>query len=145
MPAKDAWCPMPERASTGAQPSAEAIEVLTSHLQAEWAGPYMARIRDFTDEEVEAGELRAANERAHEDAKAEAKVGLTAALAIDAPAIHAAGVQEGRAAMLREVVESVRGLAATADDDGPLGRHTSRAFTIAADAIEARFPSEGTT
>ncbi len=59
---------------------------------------------------------------------------LAAAYAIDSPAIHAAGVVEGRAAMLREVVEWL-----TTGD---------RPYAFVADVVPqlvARFPSEGTT
>ncbi len=64
---------------------------------------------------------------------------LTPAYAIDAPAIHAAGVQEGRAAMLREVVEWLRSTDTASIAWQFKGEHGL------ADAIEARFPSEGTT
>ncbi len=62
---------------------------------------------------------------------------------LDAPSIHAAGVQEGRAAMLREVVEWFRdgvAMAVGCEDDVEAAR-----LKRLADAIEARFPSEGTT
>lgn len=55
-----------------------AVEVFTNHLQTEWAGPYMARIRDFTEEQIEAGELRAADDQAHEQAKSEARRAIDA-------------------------------------------------------------------
>ncbi len=88
---------MPEPSgSTGAQPSAEAIDVAARQRK-------MSRMDDTASI-------------------------LAAAYAIDAPAIHAAGVQEGRAAMLREVVAFVR----------DHGERMAR-------AIEAGFSSEGTT
>ncbi len=73
--------------STGVQPSAEAIEAAAKKIN-RFGWPY------------------------RENSEAAAKVMLPAAYAIDAPAIareaHAAGVAEGRAAMLREVVEFLR-------------------------------------
>jgi hypothetical protein len=57
-----------------------AVEALTSHLQMEWAGPYMARIRDFTEEEVKAGKLREADEAAENEARKVAAAGLAAAV-----------------------------------------------------------------
>ncbi len=62
-----------------------------------------------------------------------ARVGLAAAYSIDSPAIHAAGVVEGRAAVLREVVEWL-----TTGD---------RPYAFVADVVPqlvAHFPSEGT-
>ncbi len=95
--------------STGAQPSAEAIEAADAALDG------MALMEDA----------------------------LAKSYAIDAPAIHAVGVEEGRAAMLREVVEWAREEAyeATCFDYADVAEFYRRA----ADAIEARFPSEGTT
>ncbi len=62
---------------------------------------------------------------------------------IDTPAIHAAGVAEGRAAgrdeALREVVEWLR---SSATSKYPHVRRDSRSV---ADAIEDRFPRGGTT
>jgi hypothetical protein len=57
-----------------------AVEALTSHLQVEWAGPYMARIRDFTEEEVKAGKLREADEAAEDEARKVAAAALAAAV-----------------------------------------------------------------
>ncbi len=55
---------------------------------------------------------------------------------------HAEGVAEGRAAMLREVVEWLR----CEDERRRLSdRGMFSEYLAAANAIEARFPSEGTT
>ncbi len=68
---------------------------------------------------------------------------IAAAYAIDAPAIareaHAAGVEEGRAAMLREVVAWARLMAI----ESPV--YLAAEWNRLADAIAARFPGEGTT
>ncbi len=100
--------------STGVQPSAEAVEAAIKMMKA--------------------GETQGHNiaARAHDV--------LFAGFRVDTPAIHAAGVAEGRAAMLREVVEWARAEAALYAADSDM-RHT---WTLFADAIEsARFPSEG--
>ncbi len=68
---------------------------------------------------------------------------IRAAYAIGAPAIHAAGVQEGRAAMLREFVEWLREEAYVATCFDPPG--VAEFYRRAADVVQARFPSEGTT
>lgn len=60
--------------------SDRALEALTLHLQSEWAGPYMARVRDFTDDEIKAGKLREADQQAHEEAKAKARRAMEAVL-----------------------------------------------------------------
>lgn len=60
--------------------SDRAVEALTLHLQTEWAGPYMARVSDFTDDEVKAGKLREADQQAHNEAKAEARRAIDATL-----------------------------------------------------------------
>ncbi len=71
-----------------------------------------------------------------------ARLGLAAAYSIDTPAIHAAGVAEGRAAMHAAIVKWARAEAALYAADSDM-RHT---WTLFADAIEsAHFPSEGTT
>ncbi len=101
--------------STGVQPSAEAIEVAIKMMKA--------------------GEAQGHNiaARAHDV--------LFAGFRVDTPAIHAAGVVEGRAAMLREVVEWLRGPDAL--NSNPLD-HEGLGPDEFADAIEARFPSERT-
>ncbi len=104
--------------STGVQPSAEAKEAAYAAL---------TRIR-----------CRVTVVDRRESDKA-----VVAAYAIDAPAIHAAGVQEGRAAMLREVVETLRAEASYRNAFNWL--ELSAAFATMATDLEARFPSEGTT
>lgn len=59
----------------------EFVAALAAHLQSDWAGPYMARVADFTREEVLAGKLRAADREAEAQAQAEARRALEAALA----------------------------------------------------------------
>jgi hypothetical protein len=75
----------------------EAVQALTRFLQAEWAGPYMARASNFTREEVLAGALAAADAEAGSEAEAVTRRGLmTVAPFIRAPL-------EAENARLREV------------------------------------------
>ncbi len=102
--------PEPSR-STGVQPSAEAIEVACSE-------PIQGR-------------------RGQEAAiRGRVTAGLYAAYAVDSPAIRAEGVAEGRAAMLREVVEWL---------EARLEHPRSSCMTVNLDGFKYRFPSEGTT
>lgn len=131
---------MPEPSvPAGAEPSAEAIEaakeqivtIVDNHL----AFNVSAYGKAWTGEREDSSFVVANS----------ANRALAAAYALDAPVIRAEGYAAGRVEALREVVAWLRKLAATADDDGPLGRHTSHAFKIAADAIEATFPTTGET
>ncbi len=100
--------------STGVQPSAEARD-------AAYAALMRPRCREVVVD------------------KRESDKALAAAYAIDTPAIHAAGVAEGRediVGMLRWLIDDAKRAC-----DGP--RHIS--LWRALQAIEARFPSEGTT
>ncbi len=105
--------------STGAQPSAEAIEAAILS----------------TREDLE--RLKAWARYALVDSEAFV-AGVDTALE-RAPAIHAAGVAEGRAAMLREVVAWARLMAI----ESPV--YLAAEWNRFADAIEVRFPSEETT
>lgn len=58
-----------------------AVDALARHLQSEWAGPYMAHISDFTEEQVKAGWLREADRAAEATARDEARRAIEAALA----------------------------------------------------------------
>ncbi len=100
-------CSNPDHAphgSTGVEPSAEAI----------WAARRAMSALAVTEQW---------------SPNAAAIAGLKAAYAIDAPAIHASGVAEGRAAAIVTVIEVLM----------RLGCHA------AADAIEAAFPTTGET
>ncbi len=103
--------------STGVQPSAEAIEVLAKSM--------------------------AVDVPVHDWHRKRAVRALIVAYAIDTPAIHAAGVAEGREVERKAIVEWLREGARDAKDwaDAAGSRRLSRL----AEAIEAaRFPSEGT-
>ncbi len=114
---------MPEPSgSTGAQPSAEAIEATAMCLGAALR-PYFPAI-DGVSYSV-------------------ARRSLIAALAIDAPAIHSRGYEEGRAAGRDQALREVVALLREADTQ----RDASRGGTISAagfaDLIEAAFPTTG--
>lgn len=75
-------------------PDERMVEAATRHLQLEWAGPYLARISDFTHDEVIAGRLKEADEEAEREAEAEARKALTAAFAaLDRDALIEAGAK----------------------------------------------------
>ncbi len=119
---------MPAKPSTGVQPSAEAIEA--AHRAS------TAAMFEFTYRGLEDDHLRCEQSKA--------RAALTVAYKVDTPAIHAAGVAEGREAERREIVEWLREGARDAKDwaDAAGSGRLSRL----AEAIEAaRFPSEGTT
>jgi hypothetical protein len=79
-------------------PDERMVEAATRHLQLEWAGPYLARISDFTHDEVIAGRLKEADEEAEREAEAEARKALTAAFAaLDRDALIELGAQEAPA------------------------------------------------
>jgi hypothetical protein len=66
----------------------EMVERLARFLQAEWAGPYMARIRDFIPPDMPRGpdfdhalaEMHAAERAAENEARRVARLALAAAL-----------------------------------------------------------------
>jgi hypothetical protein len=100
--------------STGVEPSAEAVEAATNAVKASrvYAVSIPGEKYLFVAPEDEAYDV------------------LKAGLVIDSPAIHAAGVLEGRAAMRDEIVEWLRSLRTPRD-------------SVVANAIEAAFPTTG--